>query len=450
MKIISNCPLLSTQQEMELSFNVNPGFEDLNPNYDHQKDSQTLLGLYLHELPYQNEPNKVSNRHNSNDILPAQEENLDNIYVQVKGVEGGCEIDFTISQDDIEIEVNPAWLQDQINSIKCNNPCNETSDESHNQLTAITNINQDEMLVTKLQKENRKNLADSTESSDVKMQHEDIQSPRIVEKALSSSFGDCQKEESNEKLKLENSSIKSEKTSSKDRNNQGKIGAIKSQDETKESDNPLPKKKLRSQKKIDNSVRKAIAKRRLVKPIRKRTKLKSSGESSSSEPMDLAKRRDVVNKTILRVVRRYFTSKFKKAVDMKYGNPSEAQNRYFENIKTFSQKYFGEDQKVNLAEISFYLASIIEPKYMREEDISSCGYTKEDFLVYHYCLYRYSHTRLVNLFENQTLRFLYCHFYTQGRDEVLTSEPSLVKNKDLYSKVMLEFKDPQHFLKPLS
>lgn len=183
------------------------------------------------------------------------------------------------------------------------------------------------MLVTKLQKENRKNLADSTESSDVKMQHENIQSAQIVEQTSPSSFGDCQNEESNEKIKFENSSITSEKTSSKTQDNQGKIGAIKNQDETKESNSPVSKKKLRSQKKIDNSVRKAIAKKRLVKPIRKRTKLKSSGESSSSEPMDLAKRRDVVNKTILRVVRRYFTSKFKNAVDMKYGNPSEAQNR---------------------------------------------------------------------------------------------------------------------------
>lgn len=42
---------------------------------------------------------------------------------------------------------------------------------------------------------------------------------------------------------------------------------------------------------------------------RRRTKLLSSGESSSTEPMDLSKRRDVVNKTILRVLRRYMATK---------------------------------------------------------------------------------------------------------------------------------------------
>lgn len=44
---------------------------------------------------------------------------------------------------------------------------------------------------------------------------------------------------------------------------------------------------------------------------RKRTKLRSSGEGSSAYAMDLSKRRDVVNKTILRVLRRYLTTKLK-------------------------------------------------------------------------------------------------------------------------------------------
>lgn len=44
--------------------------------------------------------------------------------------------------------------------------------------------------------------------------------------------------------------------------------------------------------------------------VRRRTKLLSSGESSSTEPMDLSKRRDVVNKTILRMIRRYFSNKY--------------------------------------------------------------------------------------------------------------------------------------------
>lgn len=44
---------------------------------------------------------------------------------------------------------------------------------------------------------------------------------------------------------------------------------------------------------------------------RKRTKLRSSGEGSSAYAMDLSKRRDVVNKTILRILRRFYTTKLK-------------------------------------------------------------------------------------------------------------------------------------------
>lgn len=124
--------------------------------------------------------------------------------------------------------------------------------------------------------------------------------------------------------------------------------------------------------------------------------------------------------------------------------------RYFDNVRKFAQAHFGERSEISQKDISFYLASIIEPKYMKDEDIQQWGYTRDQFLVYHYCLYRYSHTRLVNLFEWAQIRFLYHHFYDQGKDEVLATEPALVKNKELYSQVMLEFKEPERFLKPLA
>mmetsp|Transcript_2468 Transcript_2468/g.2903 ORF Transcript_2468/g.2903 Transcript_2468/m.2903 type:complete len:101 (+) Transcript_2468:176-478(+) len=99
--------------------------------------------------------------------------------------------------------------------------------------------------------------------------------------------------------------------------------------------------------------------------------------------MDLSKRRDVVNKTILRVVRRYFSSKFKASLDVKYGNVFDTQNRYFTDIKKFAKILFGEEEPEKLLEISFYLASIIEQKYMKEEDLKECGLSKEDSLVYY-------------------------------------------------------------------
>lgn len=63
------------------------------------------------------------------------------------------------------------------------------------------------------------------------------------------------------------------------------------------------------------------------KTVRRRTKLKSSGESSSAEPMDLSRRRDVVNKTILRVLRRYLANQFKNLITTKYVSIQETKDK---------------------------------------------------------------------------------------------------------------------------
>lgn len=121
--------------------------------------------------------------------------------------------------------------------------------------------------------------------------------------------------------------------------------------------------------------------------------------------------------------------------------PPKFKYRYFTDIKKFAKILFGAEEPKKLLEISFYLASIIEQKYMKEEDFEEWGLTREDSLVYYYWLYRYSHTRLVNLFKYSPISFLFEHFYNEARESVLESEPALAKNKDLYSKVMREFLD---------
>jgi len=57
--------------------------------------------------------------------------------------------------------------------------------------------------------------------------------------------------------------------------------------------------------------------------------------------------------------------------------------RYFSDITKFVNKTFGEESGVNLKEISFFLASIIEQKYMNENDIKESGFTKADSLIYY-------------------------------------------------------------------
>ena len=113
--------------------------------------------------------------------------------------------------------------------------------------------------------------------------------------------------------------------------------------------------------------------------------------------------------------------------------------RYFSDITKFVNKTFGEESGVNLKEISFFLASIIEQKYMNENDIKESGFTKADSLIYYNWLYKYSHTKLVNLFRYSPISFLYEHFYNHASELVLENEPALTKNKRLYAEIMHEF-----------
>lgn len=172
---------------------------------------------------------------------------------------------------------------------------------------------------------------------------------------------------------------------------------------------------------------------------RKRTKLLSPGdESNATETIDLAQRRDVVNKTILRVLRRYLTNKFKELVTVEYDNKVDKHQKYFAYIRTLTSKMFGEDHE-QFDTLHFYLASIIDHKYVKDEDIIGAGASRQELTTFYDCLYKYSHTRLVNLFSVKPLGVIYQHFYQDAKDSIVETETSLSKNKGLYTKIMEEF-----------
>ena len=159
------------------------------------------------------------------------------------------------------------------------------------------------------------------------------------------------------------------------------------------------KSKLLSENKLNNFTTTLKAGKVWDKPkYKKRTKLLSSGESSSTEEIDLARRRDVVNKTILRILRRYLAQQFKLHVPQVNEEKVNKRQVFFKNIKEFAIKIFGESNpELNI--LHFYLASIIDPKFINESDIIESNANISDVKTFYDCLYKYSHTRLVNLFE---------------------------------------------------
>lgn len=171
---------------------------------------------------------------------------------------------------------------------------------------------------------------------------------------------------------------------------------------------------------------------------KQKTKRISKPKSVISEDIDLAQRRDVVNKTVLRIMRRYFMQKFRDMYSQKFKCKEAKIKWYFEYIKKFTIELFGVDNE-DLALLQAYIASIINPKNMSSNDIKESGLDKEDMFAFHNTLYKYSHTRLVNLLKVKPLSIIYAHFYTRPIEELIRSEPSVNKNIQLYLTAFKDF-----------
>ena len=101
-----------------------------------------------------------------------------------------------------------------------------------------------------------------------------------------------------------------------------------------------------------------------------------------NKDIDLAQRRDVVNKTVLRVLRRYYAQLFKEMFPKKFKSKEAKSKWYFEYIKNFCIHTFGENHEC-LEQLQFYMASIINPGHMTKENISDAGMSQSDLDVFH-------------------------------------------------------------------
>lgn len=169
-----------------------------------------------------------------------------------------------------------------------------------------------------------------------------------------------------------------------------------------------------------------------------RTKLATVNKNSVNSDIDLSQRRDVINKTILRILRRYFTQLFKDSFDEQFKSKVAKSEWYFECIKEFCFKLFGKKHEM-IDEIQYYMASIIMPKNVTKKDMVEGQVSQEQFDAFHNCLYKYSHTKLVNLLEIKPLGVIYEKFFNGPLDDLLQSETSVLKNYQLYMVVFKEF-----------
>jgi hypothetical protein len=259
-------------------------------------------------------------------------ENLDKCHIEIKNQNLVLDSSQMHLEEQCELEISAAWLHDKINPSRWTKIGDEIAKAENHMINKDWTIQTDDY-ISKLHKEieQRENSEERPTST-----------PKISEESSKTKNHESETNFLNEA----DFEIKDETES----HHSSLVGTIKS-DVYSEDISSLPKnvpnlcdlKDKTKNKNVKKSIRKRVAKevtkQKLVeetkrnlripiirsKPqpaacVRKRTKLRSSGESSSAEPMDLSKRRDVVNKTILRVVRRFFSNKFKESLPHKYQN----------------------------------------------------------------------------------------------------------------------------------
>lgn len=168
------------------------------------------------------------------------------------------------------------------------------------------------------------------------------------------------------------------------------------------------------------------------------SKTSSKPSKSAKDDVDLSVRRDVVNKTVLRVMRRFFMQKFKAAYPKKFRGKEAKSKWYFEYIKKLVVELFGEDHP-DLKVLQTNMAAIINPKHMTPADIAETGLDKEEFLTFYNTIYKYSHTRLASLFQIRALKTIFNHFYNGPMDQIIKSETSVNKNSTLYLQAFEDF-----------
>jgi len=155
----------------------------------------------------------------------------------------------------------------------------------------------------------------------------------------------------------------------------------------------------------------------------------------------LAIRSDVVNKTLLRSLKRYYTSLFEKEYELEPHSKHESKDEYFSKIKDFTCKIYKDDSKISSPEfrdvtfddLSFYMGLLINPIQMKKFSLKAPQRAK--LQGFYNCLYKYSHKKLQKLFKSKVLCFMFSKFFNEGPlEDMLLNDETLRRNSEVYRK----------------
>lgn len=153
---------------------------------------------------------------------------------------------------------------------------------------------------------------------------------------------------------------------------------------------------------------------------------------------DLAIRKDVVNKTILRCLRRFMTSRYREVADEFFKTNNHKSKWYFQSIEKFVDLEFSEYSSER-KKLQYYLGSIIYPKFVNKNHLRAAEMDEEEGQILYECMYKYSHTRLLKIIEFKPIHIIYKYFLKNALEKILDTEPAIIKNKETYEKCFQDF-----------
>lgn len=165
------------------------------------------------------------------------------------------------------------------------------------------------------------------------------------------------------------------------------------------------------------------------------TKNQECGVNSKSTSLSF--RNDVVNKTLLRSIKKYYTDLFKAKSDFfLVKNKKDRKKIYYECIKKFTQtELFDQNSQFFTAEeledVTMCMAILVKPEYMLQ--ISLCYQYIRFKKIYEGCIYHYSRAYFDKIVQNQTFMKIFSNFVKLGHFETMTkTDTTLMRNPEFY------------------
>ena len=157
----------------------------------------------------------------------------------------------------------------------------------------------------------------------------------------------------------------------------------------------------------------------------------------------LDKRQDVLNKTLMRSLKRYLTQEFFNEFKFKELSPKEKTKNIGSFLESFVKKLY--EHKINQPSIEIslkilkeYVGYVIDAD--RTKRVLKNRQNNEFNRLYYEVVYKYSHLKISKLFADQTLKFIFEDFVNEGYlDKMIESDKTLSKNKKEYENTIQIF-----------